>query len=370
MTKFADRQRCANFSGGPGALAPSVLEEAAAAVAMFEDTGDSILGLSHRSPRFLEIVKEAESLILSLLGSPKGYRVLFLQGGGTLQFSMVPMHLLRGSSLTAEYLVSGYWSAKAVAEARWEGSVREVWSGAADGFHRTPAASEFTLSPDAAYLHYVSNETVEGIRYPYIPGVPGVPLICDMSSDFLSRPLDINRYDLVYAHTQKNLGPAGVTAVLVRDWILERGEDLPPFFRYKSHADNDSIFNTPPVFAIYVTMLVARWLTNEVGGLERIAVINAEKARRLYQFIDDREGLFVPHAADRSCRSLMNVTATLRNRELEPELVAAAARAGIVGIGGHRSLGGLRFSLYNAVTVEAVDRLCDFLEDFFHGRRG
>jgi len=249
------RPQCHNFSGGPGALASSVLEEAAGAVRLFEDTGDSILGLSHRSGRFKAMVDGTEAALLALIGAPPGYRVLFLQGGGSLQFSMIPMHLLRGASGSAEYIASGYWSAKAIPEAAHEGRVRVLWSGEKDGFRRTPRRDELEPSKDAAYLHYVSNETVEGLRFPYVPGHDDVPRVCDMSSDFLSEPFDLSRYDLVYAHAQKNLGPAGVTVVILRDWILERGAELPAVLRYRTHADHGSIFNTPPVFAIYVASL-------------------------------------------------------------------------------------------------------------------
>src|SRR5262245_24917683 len=225
-----------NLSGGPGALPAPVLEETARAVECLDDTGDSILGLSHRSPRFRAILDDAERSCLALLGDPPGMRALFLQGGGSLQFSMIPMHLLRGTDRTAEYITCGYWSTKAFGEAGWEGDAREIWSGSSSGFRRVPEPDELELSPDAAYLHYVSNETVEGVSFPYVPGVDGVPRICDMSSDFLSGPLDVGPFDLIYAHAQKNLGPAGVTVVLVRDWVLERGSDLPLFLRYRTHA--------------------------------------------------------------------------------------------------------------------------------------
>jgi phosphoserine aminotransferase len=359
------RPRCHNFSGGPGALAPSVLEEAADAVRLFEDTGDSILGLSHRSARFAEMMAETEAQLLGLLGAPPGFRALFLQGGGSLQFSMIPMHLLRGTGRVAEYIVSGYWSAKAVPEAAHEGPVRVLWSGERHGYRRVPDPGELLPAADAAYLHYVSNETVEGLRFPHVPGRDEVPRVCDMSSDFLSEPLDLSRYDLVYAHAQKNLGPAGVTVVLLRDWILDRGAGLPSMLRYRTHADHGSLFNTPPVFAIYVASLVIRWLRQGVGGLGRMRAANEAKAARLYAALDARPDVFEPHAEVGS-RSLMNVSFRLRDRALEPALVLAAERAGLLGIAGHRSLGGLRVSLYNAVTLEAVSALCDFLDGFLH----
>jgi phosphoserine aminotransferase len=359
------RSRGHNFSGGPGALPLSVLEEAARAVELFEDTGDSILGLSHRSARFKEMVEATEAQLLELLNAPPGFHVLFLQGGGSLQFSMIPMHLLRGASAGAEYIATGYWSEKAIPDARLEGRVRVLWSGEQDGYRRVPDVDELTPSDDAAYLHYVSNETVEGVRFPYVPGCDGVPRVCDMSSDFLSAPIDLSRYDLVYAHAQKNLGPAGVTVVLVRDWILERGGGLPSMLRYRTHADHGSIFNTPPVFAIYVMSLVIGWIATEVGGLPSMKAVNEEKARRVYAALDARPDVFEPHAEVAS-RSFMNVSFRMRDRALEPVLVAAAERANLLGIGGHRSLGGIRISLYNAVTPESVDALCDFLAEFVH----
>jgi phosphoserine aminotransferase len=356
-------RRCHNFSGGPGALPRAVLEQTAGAIDLFEDTGDSILGLSHRSSRCRQIVDDAEATIRRLADVPPDYRVLFLQGGGSLQFAMIPMHLLLGAPGPAEYITSGYWSAKAVPEARSQGEVRVLWSGEADGYRRLPRADELAPGADAAYLHYVSNETVEGLQFPYLPGRDDVPRICDMSSDFLSRPVDVSRFDLIYAHAQKNLGPAGVTVVLIRDWILDRGRPLPAVLRYRTHADAGSIFNTPPVFAIYVTGLVARWLEHDIGGLAAMQARNEAKARCLYDTLDAAPDVFEVHA-EPWARSTMNVAFRLRRRELEPVLVAAAARAGFLGIAGHRSVGGLRVSLYNAVEPEAVAELAGFLAEF------
>lgn len=362
------RRRCHNFSGGPGALPAAVLTQTAGAIELFEDTGDSILGLSHRAPRCRQIVDEAAAAIRRLADIPPEYRILFLQGGGSLQFAMVPMHLLRGASGPAEYIASGYWSAKAVPEARSQGEVRVLWSGQADGYRRLPHAGELAPAANAAYLHYVSNETVEGLQFPYLPGRDDVPRVCDMSSDFLSRPIDVSRFDLIYAHAQKNLGPAGVTVVVVRDWILDRGRDLPSVLRYRTHADAGSIFNTPPVFAIYVTWLVARWLEHDIGGLAAMQARNEAKARRLYDTLDAAPDVFEVHA-EPWARSRMNVAFRTRRRDLEPVLIAEAARAGFIGVAGHRSVGGLRVSLYNAVEPDAVASLCAFLEGFAHDHR-
>jgi phosphoserine aminotransferase len=354
-----------NFSGGPGALPDVVLEEAQQAIAELPGTGLSILGLSHRSRPFAQIVEEAEANVLRLLAITNGYRVLFLQGGGTLQFSMIAAHLLRDHKPPAEYVVGGYWSAKAIADARLVGPVRVLWDGTAEGFVRTPRADELRASSDAPYLHYVSNETVEGIRFPYVPGIEGVPRICDMSSDFLSRPHDAARYDLVYAHAQKNLGPAGVTLVLVRDWILELAppDRVPPLLQYRVHAAHNSTYNTPPVFAIYVVLLVTRWLLRDIGGLGAMGRVNASKADLLYSYLEAHPDFFVLHA-ERESRSDMNVVFRLRDSSLEAALVREADARGLHGLEGHRTVGGLRASLYNAVAPESVAALCGFLEEF------
>jgi phosphoserine aminotransferase len=353
-----------NFSGGPGALAESVLREAQQAVLELPGTGLSVLGLNHRLPQVREMIDEAEANLRELLGIPSEYRILFLQGGGSLQFSMIPMNLLRGRNQTAEYIVTGYWSAKAVAEARREGRVTVVWDGASEDYRRVPDASELNCRPDAAYLHYVSNETVEGVEFPYRPGVSPVPLVCDMSSDFLSHPCSIEGYSLIYAHAQKNLGPAGLTVVVLHERLLERiPMDLHTMLSYETHVKHGSIYNTPPVFAIYVTLLVTRWLRDEIGGLEAMQKINQKKASLLYGVLDEAPDFFEPRAKP-MCRSRMNVAFNLRRRDLEEKLVCEAERRGLHGLKGHRSLGGLRASLYNAVTLEDVNALVEFLDGF------
>lgn len=288
----------------------------------------------------------------------------FLQGGATLQFSMIPMLLLHGSGKTAEYLRTGYWSGKAIPEARLEGDVRVVWDGQAHGFRRLPNISELSLSDNAAYLHYASNETVEGLQFHDIPGIEGVPRVCDMSSDFLSRSFDPERYDLIYAHAQKNLGPAGVTVVIVRRELLARVPDgLPPMLDYRTHVNAGSIYNTPPVFAIYVVLLVTRWLLNDIGGLEQMDSINRDKAESLYGVIDNSGG-FYEGWADSANRSLMNVAFRLPSAECEAAFLQQSAGEGFSGLAGHRSLGGIRASIYNAMTPQAVDFLCQFMKDF------
>lgn len=353
-----------NFSGGPGALPASVLAAAQEAIAAVPEVGLSILGISHRSDWFAAVIEEAEQNIRHLLHLPDSHAVLFLQGGATLQFSMIPMLLLRGSGKTAEYLRTGYWSSKSIPPAQLEGTVRVLWDGEPQGFRRLPAASELEHTADAAYFHYVSNETVEGIQFHDIPGLEGVLRVCDMSSDFLSRPIETDRFDLIYAHAQKNLGPAGVTLVVIRRELLAQAPDgLPPLLDYRAHLEAHSIYNTPPVFAIYVVLLVTRWLLEEIGDMARMAEINRQKADALYGVIDRYPDLYRSWAA-REDRSLMNVVFRLPSAELEAEFLERAAAEGFSGLKGHRSLGGIRASIYNAVTPRAVETLRDFMLGF------
>lgn len=353
-----------NFSGGPGALPESVLREAQQAIIEVPGVGLSVLGISHRSDWFADIVGEVERNTRALLGLPDDYRVLLLQGGATQQFSMVPMSLLRGSEAPADYLHTGYWSGKALPEARRQGPVRVLWSGESEGFRRLPSDDELAFSAVAPYVHYVSNETVEGVQFRRIVGRDDVPRVCDMSSDLFSAPFDASRFALIYAHAQKNIGPAGVTLVLLRDELLAAlPDDLPGFLDYRSHVDAHSNFNTPPVFAIYVVMLVTRWLLDEVGGLARMDAINRSKAALLYGLLDASDGFYRGHAAAAD-RSLMNVAFNLASPELERRFLDEAQAAGFSGLAGHRSLGGLRASLYNALTLAAVEQLAGFMADF------
>lgn len=353
-----------NFSGGPGILPDTVLTEVQQAVSMVPEVGLSILGISHRSDWFESVVSETEQNIRRLLKLPENYAVLFLQGGASLQFSMIPMLLLRGSNKTAEYLRTGYWSSKAIPEAENEGLVKVVWDGETCGYKRLPTKDEVIYSPDAAYLHYASNETVEGTQFHYIPGFDGVRRVCDMSSDFLSRPFDPSHFDLIYAHAQKNLGPAGITVVILKRELLDNvPKNLPAFLDYRTHLAANSIYNTPPVFAIYVVMLVTRWLLNDIGGLENMALINQKKAAALYKTIDDSAGFYQGRAA-LADRSLMNVVFTLASTEMESAFLARTTAEGFTGLEGHRSLGGVRASIYNAMTLAVVESLCCLMEDF------
>ncbi|HEX4052045.1 MAG TPA: 3-phosphoserine/phosphohydroxythreonine transaminase [Steroidobacteraceae bacterium] len=353
-----------NFSGGPGALPASVLLQAQQAVLALPETGLSVLGMSHRSDWFRAVLDETECNLRALLGIPADYHVLFLQGGSSLQFSTLPMSFLRGTGRTAEYIVSGYWSAKAPAQARLEGNTRIVWDGAAERYRSLPVPGELQLSPDAAYLHYVSNETVEGVEFSQVPGLSDVPLVCDMSSNFSAAPLDVGRYHLIYAHAQKNLGPAGVTLVILRNDFLQRAAaPLPAMLDYRAHAQARSLYNTPPVFAIYVLLLVTRWLRDEVGGVAAMAALNRAKADLIYGALDAQPDFFRIHAR-RPYRSTMNVAFRLPDPAIEAQFQRDATVAGFTGLAGHRSIGGLRISLYNAVTLEAAATLAAWLSEF------
>jgi len=353
-----------NFSGGPGALPESVLLQLQQSILEVPEVGLSVLGISHRSDWFACVIAELENNIRTLLGLSEDYHVLFLQGGATQQFSMVPMTLLRGKSIPAEYLHTGYWSGKALSEARREGDIHVIWSGASSGFRRLPGDDELRFSPGAAYFHYVSNETVEGVQFHRVLGRDDVPRICDMSSDFLSKPCEAEHFSMIYAHAQKNIGPAGVTVVLIRDELLnDAPTDLPGFLDYRSHIQAHSNFNTPPVFAIYVVLLVTRWLIDEIGGLERMAEINRRKSELMYRLLDGSNGFYRGRTAPRD-RSMMNVCFNLTNKEMDRQFVAEALAAGFSGLSGHRAIGGVRASIYNGLTLPAVENLAGFMEDF------
>ncbi len=354
-----------NFSAGPGALPEPVLRSAREAMEEVPGVGLPVLGISHRSRWFREVLDEAEEHLRVLLGLPDNYRVLFLQGGSTQQFSQIPMTLLRGAARPAEYLHTGYWSGKSIPEARREGPVRVLWSGEAEGFRRLPADEELGLSADATYFHYISNETVEGLQFHRLPGRDDVSRICDMSSDLLWSPVEIRRFALIYAHAQKNLGPSGVTVVLARDDLVEATpRDLPSALDYRLHAEARSIYNTPPVFAIYVTMLVLRWLRRDVGGLAAMRAINERKADRLYGVLDEL-GDFYRGRAARADRSRMNIVFELSEPGLLPRFLGEAEASGFHGLEGHRTLPNtVRASIYNAVTEDSVADLAAFLRDF------
>ena len=354
-------ERIFNFSAGPAVLPLPVLQEAQRDLVSLPGVGMSILEVSHRSKVFEDVLARAEADIRELASVPPNYRVLFLQGGASLQFTMVPMNLLQEGT-TADYLVTGAWAAKAVDEARKIGKVHVAATTKAEQFTRIPRAEEIVLTSGAAYVHMTSNNTIYGTQWKALPDVGDVPLVSDTSSDMFSRPLDVGRHALIYAGAQKNMGPAGVTVVIIREDLLARSAaSLPVMLSYAVHAENGSMFNTPPVFAIYMLGLVTKWLIGQ-GGLAAIATVNERKAGKLYKEID-RTG-FYRGTAQKDSRSLMNVTFRLPSEELEKQFVRDAEKSGLDGLKGHRSVGGMRASIYNAFPEAGIDALTSFMQEF------
>ncbi len=355
--------RIFNFSAGPAVLPLPVLEEAKENLLALPGVGMSVLELSHRSKPFEEICSGAEEDLRRLAGVPSGYQVLFLQGGATLQFSMVPMNLLPPGG-TADYLETGVWSEKAVQEAAKLGAVHVAASSKATNHDRIPAPAEIHWSPSPSYAHMTSNNTIFGTQFHFVPDVPaGVPLVNDASSDIFCRPIDVSKFGLIYAGAQKNLSIAGLTVVIVRDELVARApSDLPIYLRYATHAKERSLYNTPPAFGIYILRLVLRHLL-ELGGLEEVARRNERKAAKLYSAIDGSGGFYRGHARP-DARSWMNVTFKLPSEELEATFVKQATAAGLDGLKGHRSVGGIRASIYNAFPEAGVDALVEFMSDF------
>jgi phosphoserine aminotransferase len=353
--------RIFNFSAGPAVLPVEVLEQAQRDLLSLPGVGMSILEVSHRSKPFDDIIEGCEADLRTLAGIPDGYHVLFLQGGASLQFSMVPMNLLPAGR-SADYIVTGAWAQKAVKEARRAGAVKIAASTESENFTRVPGQHELSLDPNAAYVHYTTNNTIFGTEFHYVPDVGTVPLVADASSDILSGPIDVSKFALIYAGAQKNLAPAGLTLVIVRDDMIARTPpSLPTMLQYGVHVENKSMYNTPPVFAIYIMRLVLAWLLKE-GGLAAIAKRNARKADKLYAEIDRTE--FYRGHARADSRSRMNVTFRLPSEALEKRFAADATAAGFDGLKGHRSVGGLRASIYNAFPEEGVEALVQFMREF------
>jgi phosphoserine aminotransferase len=354
-------KRCHNFNAGPAVLPVPVLERIREEMLCLPGVGMSVLEISHRSKTFETILSETENRLRRLLNVPETHHILFLQGGASLQFSMVPLNFLTRDGV-ADYIVTGSWSEKAVEEARKIGRVNIAATTKEENYARIPNQSELRLDPQAAYVHFTSNNTIFGTQWPTEPEVGTTPLVCDASSDFLSRPLDVSQYALLYAGAQKNAGPAGVTIVIVReDWLERIPGGLPTMLDYRTHVKHRSLYNTPPVFAIYVVGLVLEYLEAQ-GGLSAVAAANAEKAGKLYAAIDS--GSFYRGTAARNSRSLMNVCFRLPNPDLEAVFLREAAANGFEGLPGHRSVGGIRASLYNALPMESVLALIDFMRDF------
>jgi phosphoserine aminotransferase len=353
--------RIYNFSSGPAVLPVPVLEQIQRDLMALPGVGMSIMEVSHRSKVFEDVIQKAEADIRSLAGIPSNYKVLFLQGGASLQFSMVPLNLLTPGS-TADYIITGSWTDKAAKEAKKVGTVNVAASTEADNFSRIPKQSELKLTSGAAYAHITSNNTIEGTQWHTLPDVGDAPLVSDASSDLFCRPIEVSRFGLIYAGAQKNLGPSGVTLVIVREDLLARSsKQLHTMLNYAVHAENGSLYNTPPSFAIYTLGLVMRWLIDR-GGLEAMGTVNARKAAKLYAELD-RTGFWRP-TASHDDRSLMNVTFRLATEELEKKFVKESTAAGFDGLKGHRSVGGMRASIYNAFPEEGVDALIEFMREF------
>jgi phosphoserine aminotransferase len=353
--------RVFNFAAGPAVLPLPVLEEIQRDMLELPGVGMSILEISHRSKPFEAILAQAEADIRTLGGVPSNYKVLFLQGGASMQFSMVPMNLLTPGA-TADYIDAGSWGEKAIKEAKKVGTVNVAATTKSENYSRVPTQAELKLTPGAAYVHITSNNTIEGTEYKALPIVGDVPLVNDTSSDMFSRPIDVAKHALIYAGAQKNMGPAGVTVVIVRDDMLARSQkSLPAMLNYAVHAENGSMYNTPPVFAVYALGLVMKWLIGQ-GGLAAIATVNERKAAKLYAEID-RTG-FYRGTAHKDCRSLMNVTFRMATEELEKAFIKESTAAGLDGLKGHRSVGGMRASIYNAFPEPGVDALVAFMREF------
>jgi len=364
--KSSTTTRLYNFSAGPAVLPVPVLEQAQRDLLSLPGVGMSVLEISHRSKPFEDILARAEADIRQLAGVPENYRVLFLQGGASLQFTMVPMNLLAADA-TADYLVTGVWATKAADEARKIGNVHVAATTKAEQFTRIPRTEEIVLTPGAAYVHMTSNNTIYGTEWKELPSIGDVPLVSDTSSDMFSRPIDVSRHALIYSGAQKNLGAAGVTLVIVREDLLARSAaSLPAMLSYAVHAEHKSLYNTPPVFAIYLTGLVVKWILDQ-GGLEDVQRVNQRKAAALYAEID-RSG-FYRGTAQKDSRSLMNITFRLPSEDLEKAFVREAESAGFDGLKGHRSVGGIRASIYNAFPEDGVEALTSFMQEF-ERRRG
>ncbi len=358
---MSELKRAYNFNPGPGPLPLEVLQQAQAELLDFKGTGMSVMEISHRSKEFEAVIQTAEADLRELLGIPANYKIMFLQGGATLQFTMVAMNL-RPAGASADYIVNGAWSKAAIKEAKKLGPARAAANTEAEGFNCVP--TNLDLDPKAAYLHFTANETIHGVEFFSEPTPPaGVPLVCDTSSNFISRPIDISKYAMLYAGAQKNAGPAGVTVVIIRDDMLERTpENLPVMLDYKALAASGSLHNTPPAFAIYMVGLVFQWAKKQ-GGLAAIEKTNRVKAGMVYDTIDKSGGFYRGHTKPAD-RSLMNIPFRLPSEELEDAFAKEAKKNNLIGLKGHRSVGGMRASVYNAVTVEGAKALVDFMKDF------
>lgn len=358
---MTNNNRVFNFSAGPSMLPLNVIEDAAANLASYEGCGQSVMEMSHRSKEFGKIIEDAEANLREIMNIPDNYKVMFLQGGGTLQFAMVPLNLLRASK-KADYIVTGSWAKKAYKEATKFGDIKVIASSEEDTFTYIPKIKREDIRPDADYVYVCYNNTIYGTHYPYIPDTGDIPLVADMSSCILSEEIDVTKFGLIFAGAQKNVGPSGVTIVIMReDLIGFADEKVPTYLDYKTHADNDSMYNTPPCFPIYIAGEVFKNIKN-MGGVGVLNQINVEKAGKLYDYIDASDFYRCP--IRKEDRSLMNVVFVTGDADMDKKFVAEAKAEGMVNLNGHRSIGGMRASIYNAMPMEGVDKLIDFMKKF------
>ena len=361
MQTKTSAERIFNFSAGPAVLPVEVLERAQSELLSLNGSGMSVMEISHRSEAFEAIIESARGGIRELLNVPENYQILFLQGGASLQFSMIPMNFLPKNE-SADYIITGAWGVKAAEEAARFGRVNAIFNSVESGFKTVPAQEDLRLSRDARFVHYTSNETIEGVEFKYDVDGGSLPVVCDASSNILSREIDVSKYALIYAGAQKNIGPSGVTLVIIRDDLLAEAADLPPMLDYRRIAENKSMLNTPNTWGIYLVNLVCQWLKGK-GGVAEMQKLNEAKAKILYDALDASDGFYLGHA-ERQARSLMNVTFRLPSAELERKFCDEATAANLNGLKGHRSVGGIRASIYNAFPREGVEKLVEFMTDF------
>jgi len=353
--------RVFNFSAGPSMLPLDVMEDIAAELTDYNGCGQSVMEMSHRSAEFEKIIGDAEKNLREIMNIPDNYKVIFVQGGGTLQFAMVPLNLFR-SSKKADYILTGAWAKKAAEEAKKFGDVKIVASSEPDNFTYIPQVNKEDFRADADYVHITLNNTIYGTKFPYIPETGDIPLVADMSSSILSEEIDVTKFGLIYAGAQKNIGPAGVTIVIIREDLLGfASKETPTYLDYKTHSDNGSMYNTPPCFGVYVAGEVFKKI-KATGGVSALEKINKEKAKMLYDYID-QSSLYSCPVAEKD-RSLMNVVFITGDKDLDKKFTAESKAAGLINLAGHRSIGGMRASIYNAMPVEGVEKLIDFMKKF------
>lgn len=353
-------KRVFNFSAGPSMLPVPVLEKAAKQMLNYENSGMSVMEMSHRSSSYLDIFNKTKDLLKKVMNIPDGYEIVFIQGGATQQFSMVPLNLLKNGK--ADYIITGSFSKKAATEAKKYGEINIAYDGSDNDFKHIPTQDELKLNPEASYVHLCANNTIYGTEWKYVPETNGVPIIADMSSNILSKPIDVSKYGMIYAGAQKNMGIAGLgVAIIKKDLLQKVSATTPVLLDYTLMIENDSMYNTPPAYAIYVLGLVLEWI-DEMGGLEVMEKRNIEKAKLLYDYLDSSD--FYKAHSDKDNRSLMNVTFTTPSKELDAKFVKESIEAGMTNLKGHRSVGGIRASIYNAMPLEGVEKLVAFMKEF------